>query len=118
VINSPLLERLQALHDELESAPVLGSEEFMLLALAISRTTTRAAFSELITASRAGKSDVELVASVPLAVGFLLNCVLNACGCDGNAEIADRLFDKIRTVVRELGDGAHQHLSVSPTSCH
>jgi pentatricopeptide repeat protein len=118
VTNSLLLERLQAVHDELEIASAIGSEEFMLLALDISRTTTRAAFAELIAASRAGKTDVELVASVPLAVGFLLNCVLNACGCDGNAEVADRLFDKIRTVVRELGDGAHQDASVSPISCH
>jgi hypothetical protein len=117
-MNSPLLERLQALHDELESSSVSESEEFMVLALAISRTTTRAALSELIAASRAGKSDLEIVATVPLAVGFLLNCVLNACGCDGNVEIADQLSDKIRAVVRELGDGAHQDLSVAPTSCH
>lgn len=77
-----------------------------MFALSISRATTRAAFEEMIAASRAGKPDREVAAAVPLAVGFLLNCVLNVWQCDGDADMADNLFDRIRAVTRELGDGA------------
>jgi hypothetical protein len=110
-VNSPLLGRLEALYAELESAPATGSEEFATLALTISRAITRAAFADMIAAARAGKSDFEVIATVPLAVGFLLNCVLNACGSNGNAEVADELSEKIRAVVREFGDGAPSLLS-------
>ncbi len=117
-MNSLLLERLQALHDELEFSRETEPEEFVTLALTVSRATTRAAFAEMIAASRDGTSDLELAAAIPLAVGFLVNCALNACACNGNAEIADRLFEKIREVTRELGDGAHNPSPVSPAVCH
>ena len=116
-MDSSLVDRLQALHDELETPPATELDGFVDLALTVSRTATRAAFSEMIAACRAGKSDLEVLAAVPLAVAFLLNFVLNASRCSGDREVADKLCAKIREITVELGDGSHSPSSVSPISC-
>jgi hypothetical protein len=117
-MDSSLVDRLQVLHDELESPPVTELDGFVDLALSISRTATRSAFSEMIAASRAGSSDLEVLAAVPLAVGFLLNFVLNASRCNGDREVAEKLCGKIREITLALGDGSQAVSPVSPVSSH
>lgn len=105
-MDSSLVDRLQSLHDELETPPATELDGFVDVALTVSRTATRAAFSEMIAACRAGKSDLEVLAAVPLAIGFMLNFVLNASRCSGDREVADKLCAKIREITIELGRGA------------
>lgn len=82
------------------------------------RTTTRAVFSEMIAAARDGTSEVEALAAVPLAVAFLLNCVLNVSECNDNSDTADKLCENIRELTRELGDGAHKCSTTTSAHCH
>jgi hypothetical protein len=117
-MDSSLVERLQALHDELETAPATELDGFADLALTIGRSATRSVFSELIAASRAGSSDLELLASVPLAVAFVLKFVLDANRCGGDNETADKLCARIRAITLALNTGAHSPTSVSSTSSH
>lgn len=118
VTDSSLVDRLQALYDELETPPASELDGFVDLALTISRTATRSAFSEMIAASRSGSSDLEVLAAVPLAIAFLLNFVLNVSRCEGDREVADNLCAKIREITLALGDGSHARSSVSPVSSH
>jgi len=117
-MDSSLADRLQALHDELETPPATELDGFVDLALNISRTATRSAFSEMIAASRSGSSDMEVLAAVPLAVAFLLNFVLNASRCNGDPEVAEKLCAKIRDITLALGDGSHALSPVSPVPSH
>lgn len=117
-MDNSLVDRLQALHDELGTPPASELDGFVDLALTIGRSATRSAFSEMITASRAGSSDLELLAAVPLAVAFLLKFVLDASHCSGDSETADKLCAKVRAITLALGDGSHSHSSRSPASSH
>ncbi|HVZ51699.1 MAG TPA: hypothetical protein VG986_07020 [Pseudolabrys sp.] len=117
-MDSSLVDRLQALHDELGTAPASELDGFVDLALTIGRSATRSAFSEMITASRAGSTDLELLAAVPLAVAFLLKFVLDASQAGGDSETADKLCAKIRAITLALGDGSHSHSALSPASSH
>ena len=116
-----LSSRLEEIRYALENNGFSSSEGFTDTAVDMGKKLTLAAIERMIEAERDGMSEVEIAASLPIAMSLFVSMLVHGFHPDGDAQFIERLLRRVQDICRRLGDAERAQLPAMPAvsdRCH